>query len=343
MKLSIKLFSLVLASSSLLSQHALAQITIPTVFVGNSGNANDSTGYGGVSANYKLGTYEVNLSQFTAFLNAVAATDTYNLYNAAMTSDANVSGIARSGGSGSYTYSVLGDGSRPVAYVSWFDSARFVNWLENGQPTGTQVAGTTETGAYTLNGAVSGVGISRNPGSTFGLPSESEWYKAAYHQPTAQGGDADNYWLYPTSANSIPNSRNGSLSDPNGANFFRDDGVANGFNGGFAVNNSGSTPSGNALTDGGAFALGDSYYGTFDQAGNVAEWTDGITGGSRIARGGSWNSTESALRATARSGFFPTTESPNIGFRIEMVPEPGTVGLLSLGFGLWLALRKRAA
>ncbi len=340
MKLSIKPLSVVLLSIGCVAQTAFGAVYIPTVYVGDPGNANDSTGYGSVSTGYKIATYETSISVYTAFLNAVAATDTYSLYNNSMASDANIAGIARSGSSGSYAYSVIGDGSRPVAYVNWFDAARFVNWMENGQPTGSQVAGVTETGAYTLNGATSGVSISRNPGFNYGLPSESEWYKAAYHQPAGQGGDGDNYWLYPTSANGVPNSRNGSLSDPNSANFIRDDSIANGFNGGYAVNNSGSTPTGNALTSAGAYLLADSFYGTFDQAGNLAEWTDGISGGNRIYRGGSWGVLESQLRATARVGTFPTSESPFIGFRIMQVPEPAALSLASLGIACLFFRRK---
>ena len=40
------------------------------------------------------------------------------------------------------------------------------------------------------------------PGARWFIPSENEWYKAAYHQPAAQGGDGDNYWAYPTGTNS---------------------------------------------------------------------------------------------------------------------------------------------
>ena len=35
--------------------------------------------------------------------------------------------------------------------MSWYDAARFTNWLHNGQG-----SGSTETGAYTLNGATCG-------------------------------------------------------------------------------------------------------------------------------------------------------------------------------------------
>lgn len=87
-----------------------------------------------------------------------------------MATNGNVAGITRSGSSGSYTYSVLtGAGNRPIAYVSWFNAARFCNWLQNGQG-----SGSTETGAYTLAGAMSGI-ILKNGGATCYIPSESEW------------------------------------------------------------------------------------------------------------------------------------------------------------------------
>ena len=91
----------------------------------------------------------------------------------------------------------------PVFDVSWGDSARFANWLQNGQPTNLgEAAGSTETGAYTLNGATSQsalMAIGRNAGATYFIPSENEWYKAAYFNPSN-----GTYWTYPTQSNSTP-------------------------------------------------------------------------------------------------------------------------------------------
>ena len=47
-------------------------VSIDWVTVGNPGNANDDTGYGGVSDVYQISTYEVTAGQYTEFLNAVA-------------------------------------------------------------------------------------------------------------------------------------------------------------------------------------------------------------------------------------------------------------------------------
>jgi hypothetical protein len=111
-------------------------------------------------------------------------------------------GIVRSGSPGNYSYTVkspaLGGSyaydDKPVVLVSSGDAMRFANGLHNDQPNGAQDAGTTEDGAYTLNGATS-VGamaaVTRNAGARWWLPSEDEWYKAAYHQ---NDGVTGNYW-----------------------------------------------------------------------------------------------------------------------------------------------------
>ena len=121
---------------------AAKAITIDTVPVGNPGNADDihGDGYGGVDYTYNIGKYEVTAGQYAAFLNAVAATDPYGLYNTNMDSDSYGCQITRNGSSGSYTYDFSGRPSgteadwvnRPVNYVSWGDAARFANWLHNG-------------------------------------------------------------------------------------------------------------------------------------------------------------------------------------------------------------------
>ena len=341
-----KHFSRALALASLswgiVVNSASAAITVDTVEVLNLGNANDNTGYGAVNYSYGLGKYEVTLNQYAVFLNAVAATDTYLLYNPSMAANPNIAGILQSGVSGSFTYSVIGTGDRPVTYVSWFDAARFVNWLQNGQPIGAQDASTTEQGAYALNGAMSGI-VTRNSGTIFGLPTENEWYKGAYYQPAAQGGDTDNYWLYPTRSNSQPNSRNGSTTDPNSANLYYNDGIANGYNGGYAVNNSTVNPGTNTLLEAGSYTLAYSYFGTYDQGGNVWEWNDAVIGSSRGLRGGAWDTGSGpfSLRATARNSGNPETENAYIGFRIVEIPEPGALSLLAIGAALVVWQRKR--
>ena len=65
-----------------------------------------------------------------------------------------IDGIQRTGEPGSYKYTVGDDwANRPVNHVSWGSAVRFINWLQNGQPTGAQDKSTTEDGSYSLNGA----------------------------------------------------------------------------------------------------------------------------------------------------------------------------------------------
>ena len=189
---------------------AAAMINIDTVLVGDAGNANDSTGYGGVSYNYHIGTYEVTNSQYTAFLNATAATDTHGLYNSNMGSSAR-GGISRSGSSGSYTYSTRTNmtnmANKPVNYVTFYNAARFANWLMNGQPSGAQNASTTEDGFYTFDGTQTITAEGTHSGSQIGgqdwvaIASEDEWYQAAYYD-----GDGS-YFDYPTQSDSITTER----------------------------------------------------------------------------------------------------------------------------------------
>ena len=114
---SLKAFSLWLAAlACLLAAPAGAGITYQQVTVGNAGNANDTGGggKGAVAYDYQIGTYNVTIGQYTAFLNAVATTDTYSLYNSSMGTVLNIAGIQQNGSSSNYTYSVLGSADRRV-------------------------------------------------------------------------------------------------------------------------------------------------------------------------------------------------------------------------------------
>ena len=321
----------VLAGISLVTP-ALAVINIDYVPVGHAGNAADTTydpiGYGAVAYAYKIGKYEVTNAQYTEFLNAVDPTgaNANGIYNTNMGSNARGGITYTSGAASGSKYTIRTSmGDKPVNYVSWYDSARFTNWLHNGQG-----AGSTETGAYTLSGNT-GI-ITKNVGATVWLPSEDEWYKAAFYQPSAAGGDADSYWLYPTQSNTVPTvgtaNATGDISNP-GAN------VANYLSGA-----DWNAQNGNVTTVGSAAA--DNYFGTADQGGNVWEWNDAvISGSSRGLRGGSWFDSGSILRASLRYNNDPTYESGNVGFRVASVPEPSGLVLAMLAGGMMLARRKR--
>ena len=326
--LSFHLFTLAVVATCFLawsSAPVLAdQVTFDWETVGNAGNAGEvqSQGtFGAVDYNYRISKHEVTNAQYATFLNAVAATNTFALYSTLMGSNPR-GGITRSGSSGSFTYSVRENmGNKPVNYVSFFDAMRFTNWLENGQG-----AGDTEAGVYTIG---SGVNETRATGARYFIPSEDEWYKAAYHK---NDGVTGNYWDYPTSSDTIPTiamaNANGDVSNP-GSN------VAN-YNRGADWNGQ----DGNVTTVGSA--LSTSPYGTFDQGGNVWEWNEAVIGSSfRGRRGGSWNGFSSILAASSRDGISPPSEGSVIGFRVaSTIPEPSSLLVVTMGT-IGLLLRRR--
>ena len=120
-----KAFAVTVALALLcLGSLAQANITIDTVPVGNPNNVADtryeSPGYGAVGYTYSIGKYEVTATQYTDFLNKVAATDTYGLYNTHMWTGIAGCIIERNGTEGSYSYSVAANwANRPVNYVSY--------------------------------------------------------------------------------------------------------------------------------------------------------------------------------------------------------------------------------
>jgi formylglycine-generating enzyme len=320
----------ILPAFALLSSPAFAVVNIDYVSVGHAGNAADpATGslYGAVAYAYKIGKYEVTNAQYTEFLNAVDPTgaNANGIYNTNMGSNARGGITYTAGAANGAKYTIRTSmGDKPVNYVSWYDAARFTNWLHNGQG-----GGSTETGAYTLSGNT-GI-ITKNVGATVWLPSEDEWYKAAYYQPSGAGGDTDNYWLYPTQSNTVPTvataNATGDVSNP-GAN------VAN-----YGSGADWNSQNGNVTTVGSAAA--NNYFGTADQGGNVWEWNDAvISSSSRGLRGGSWLFNEFDLRSSGRVDGVPSFEDVSVGFRVASVPEPSAM-VLTMLFSAGLVCRRK--
>jgi hypothetical protein len=214
--------------------------------------------------------------------------------------------------------------------VSWGSAARFVNWLNKGQPDGLQGPDTTETGAYTINGAVTVTNLNavmRNLGYRYYIPTEDEQYKALYYK----GGSTNaGYWLYPTRNDTPP----GNVLSTTGTN-----------NANYKVGSSNTDPL-HLLTPVGAFTSTVGTYGEYDAAGNVWQWNEALinVSGFTVAgdRGGGFNDSASFIISTYRNARNTRTVAGyDVGFRIvEVLPSPAqlsaTPGWTNGIFGLSL-------
>jgi formylglycine-generating enzyme required for sulfatase activity len=268
--------------------------TIAFVDIGNPGKADES--YGEVPYTYRMGVTEAAQDWITK---------------------ATASGLANVA-AGRFT------GMKPATNVDWYEAAAFVNWLNTS--TGHQAAyDLTWTGSdWTMNlwsGAqawqAGGENLFRHKDAYYFLPSEDEWYKAAYHK---NDGVTTNHWYYPTGSDSIPDG-----IDFDGDTTF-DEVFLQGFNQGQP----------NDVTNVGVA----SPYGTLGQGGNVFELNESDTSGpnddpsgNRVFRGGCWFAGDSYLNSGARGSTAVTDSDEAIGFRVASVPEP-SAGLLLLGTAL---------
>lgn len=316
----------------LFAPFAAASVTIDWVAVGNPGNAPDTvvmttdgtTGYGAVPYSYNIGKYDVTNSQYAEFLNTKdpSGANLLGLWNPDMATPAS-GGISFYGPNpaGSRYVLTAGRENHPVNFVTWYDAIRFANWLNNGQGNGD-----TESGAYTLlhEGSptptpvpTNALSVTRNAGATVFLPSENEWYKAAYYNPATRS-----YFLYPTSSNTAPTAE----APPGGSN------SANYYYSGRA----------GTLTDVGAYTGTTSPYGAFDMAGNVIQWNEAPIGGVyRGVRSGAFSSFgPNDLLSSSRYVGPPQDGFDSAGFRVASIPEPGTAMLAILACGLLWSKRK---
>ena len=276
------------------------EFTIDFVNIGNAGNAADTTSYGAVPYEYRASIYEISQ-------NAI--------------DKATASGMANVT-AGPWT------GSQPAATINWYEAAAFVNFLNTNSG---------KTAAYDLawNGSAwsmnlwsseqawtaGGTNLYRNKDAYYFLPSENEWYKAAYYNP---GGS--NYFLYPTGSDLPPTP------------------VASGIEVGTAVYDGATTFPAEVTLSGGL-----SPYGTRGQGGNVWEWTESAVDGTnssptqtRDVRGGGWDDPFGDLLPTYQhTPAPPDREDDDIGFRVASVPEPSTYALLLLGAGAVYCWKRR--
>ena len=256
-----------------------------TVVVGDIKNIPDRTGFGSVDYAYRIGKYEVTNEEYAEFLNAVEKSGKYGLYRWQMGAK-QYSGIRRSGSPGNYTYTVKeGMARKPAVLMNWTETLYFCNWLSNGKG-----EGSVETGPYTFENEWGTVSVKTPDHAKLAagekvqwvLPTENEWYKAAYYDP--EKTPYADYWIYPARGNRVP-----------------------------AANLNSNHP-----TDVGSFTDSPSAYGTFDQGGNAWEWNETAQGGNRGVRGGSYwiNDHSGYMQSSARYNNTPDFVFDNYGFRV---------------------------
>ncbi len=286
--------------------------SLETVVIADPENRPDDNGQGRVNYPYKIGTYEVTAAQYAEFLNATAKkTDPHDL-RSNNTEEPGGCQIKRTGEEGNYHYDVAPEFANfPVNEVCFWDACRFANWLHNGQGNGD-----TETGVYTLKGrkGYDGRNLVRTPGAKWFIPTEDEWYKAAYYDPHKSGGGG--YWKYPTRSNESPG------RDRSAAN------SANNYVGGFLDEKL-------RLTHVGTFAKSPSAYGTYDQSGNVFEWNETLIVPPflRGFRGGSFASEDRGVRKRPVSHSISSrTEAGYLGFRIAGAVDPAAESVAANDF-----------
>ena len=281
---------LILSGLICLCSSAHGEVDFDWATIGNAGNppsmdpgVTGPGGEGSVDYAYRISKHEVTNEQYAEFLGKVALDDPLELFYPEMQ-------ITRTGTSGSFGYAASpGFERHPVTHVRFLDAMRFVNWLENGQGTGG-----TESGTYTIG---TGANETRAPNANYFIPNNDEWYKAAYYDPSA-ADETDNYWRYATQHDDFPTFE----APPGGLN---------------SVNTAESEL---GSTEVGAYPDSTSFYGTFDQTGNAAEWTEALSGdtGFRCLRGPSFGDSLFFIRYCYR----PEARLNGGGFRVASVSVP---------------------
>jgi len=285
----------VLAAPAAFADEAWVTVAMP-------GNRADETGLGSVDYEFQIMKHEVTVGEYADFLNQVACqSDPHQLWVRAMgehvITDLGQGGIrkdvpqciVRHGTPGAWTYLPVPEReSCPVFFVTFFSAVRYANWLHNDRQ-----QALTESGAYDLSRTDK---VERSAKARVWLPSENEWYKAAYFQPEAHGGPVGNYWKFPLSTDQTPVRADPGSELTNAACFSR------GFGGIVPV---------------GSYPNARSPWGALDMGGNVWEWTDTIVFGSkRVLRGGSAPHNVEKLQSNVRTNASPERWYPDTGFRL---------------------------
>jgi formylglycine-generating enzyme required for sulfatase activity len=257
--------------------------------IGDTGNAAGSSGYGSVAYDFRMSTEEVSESVLQRAVNAGMVGVTAGAW--------------------------IGD--QPAAFIDWFEAAAFVNFLNTDRGLTPAYDLSWDGESWSMNlwtsadaWQLGGENLYRHKDAFYFLPSEDEWFKAAYYKG---GGASAGYWDYPTQENAPPTA------------------VPSGVLAGTAVYDGQSGPA-EVFNNGGL-----SPYGSRGMGGNAAEWTesawDGLNNSSiedRTVRGVDWFASVDQLGSFYRDINAPLYESDFIGFRVASVPEPSTMALILL-------------
>lgn len=288
--------------------NATASFSLTFSNVGNAGNAANTylaaAGFGAVDYSFDIGTYEISQKMI----------DVYNeLYGS----------LPENTDSSIDYYTVKGVSTdMPATRITWNEAAMFVNWLN------------ISSGGFAAYNMVGGVLGSINPWSeddvddydpsnpyrskraVYVLPTRDEWHKAAYYDPTLNGG-LGGYRIYATSVSTAPTGVSGGTSIENSAVYKQNVG----------------SPS--AITSAGGL----SYYGAMAMNGNASEWTespvasgpsgailssDFTSAADRYVTGGAWGHTNALSLASNTYQTYTAGRSLDmVGFRVARVSVTG--------------------
>jgi hypothetical protein len=278
---------------------------------------------GGVNHRYGIGQLEITVAQWVKFLNTVDPTgrDKHHLYNPTESSagwpkygQIEMTSQAPMGHRYSVAFPEWAD--KPYGFADFLRAARFVNSLYNGRLLARQssrkegfkyvtyrvrLSKQTERGMYDL-AQQKRTGATRAHTKGFVVPSQDEWIKAAYYDPSS--GGTFSYWKYPTNPGVFGD---GSATAPSVTSLDPTNGnVTNAATQPLANYHSSSVPapswcptaiSAGACSSVNPFGIDPTAYaelyqgslstvgqakttspwGTLDQGGNAVEWTDTIT------------------------------------------------------------------
>ncbi len=249
------------------------QFTIDFVTITHPGNAPDTggTGNGAVAYEYRIGRFEITNAQWDKFVLDV--------------------GLPTGNPPSAYDQTSLFTGPQnPVNMVSWYEVAQFCNYLTSGDKS---------KGVYQFSGDNTNpgdfIGIDRNAAKAayqniYFIPTEDEWYKAAYLKP-----DGITYSIYSSGFNEPP---------------ARDEGW-NVYGGVYS----------------GVWDVGTGFCeqnGTYDMMGNVCEWTEStyVYNGTLyyVFRGGFYGNDSVLFRSDSRQCYHRYYDDYSMGLRVASLP-----------------------